>query len=337
MKERLAYLFSQYLKNASSEQELEEFLSHVKLAKYDQLVRDLIREVYNNIRETDPSITSYIDENGNLVLKTPDDMMLPDIYQPGPGRTRRWIIGVGSLLLVSAIAGILWWKGKAQVRGSHDQLAVQSLTKKITEASEQKFLLLPDSTQVWLNGNSYLQFPDEFLDKKREVFLSGEAWFDVKHAEEIPFIIHTGKITTTVMGTTFNIKAYPYQRTVMISVSRGKVKVSRDNDLVAILQKGQEIKISRVDSLVAEKNIDTTTIASWQRGYISYEDETMGDIIQDLEHLYNAEITVADHSLLDLRITTSFNRSIGKEQALKIICKLIDKRLNTRNGQYIIE
>lgn len=336
MKDKLAYLFWQYLKNTSTEEELEEFLSYVKQAEYDQPMRDLIREVYNNIHETDPSIVSYIDENGSLVLKT-SGSDLPDTYRPRRSSKRKWVLPTVSLLLLSTIIPFLWWKGKTMASGRHEQMAVQSKTRKITETSEQKFLLLSDSTQVWLNGDSYLEFPDEFTDKKREVYLSGEAWFDVKHAEEIPFIIHTGKITTTVMGTAFNIKAYPYLRTVVISVSRGKIRVSRGNDVVAILEKGQQVKVSNTDSLIREKNIDVGKIASWQQGYISYEDETMGEILRDLEHLYNARITVADQSLLDMRITTSFNKSIGKEEALKIICKLVDKQLSNRNGQYIIE
>jgi len=338
MKEKLAYLFWQYLKNTPTEEELEEFLSYVKQAEHDQTLRDLIREVYNNIHEADPSINSYIDRNGSLVLKTPESD-LPGSYRPGFPRKRNWVLPTitVAVLLISLIGSLLWWKEKATASERHGQMAVQSLTRKITEASEQKFLELPDSTEVWLNGDSYLEFPDQFTDKKREVYLSGEAWFDVKHAEEIPFIIHTGKITTTVMGTAFNIKAYPYLRTVVISVSRGKIRVSRGNKVIAILEKGQQVKVSDSDSLIREKNIDVGKIASWQQGYISYEDETMGEILRDLEHLYNTEITVADQSLLDMRITTSFNRSIGKEQALKIICKLVDKQLSNRNGRYIIE
>ncbi|HWK07327.1 MAG TPA: FecR domain-containing protein [Puia sp.] len=336
MKDKLAYLFERYLKNTSTEEELEEFLSYVKQAEHDQSLRDLIRDAYNNIQETDPAVASYIDGNGSLVLKT-SGADLPNTYRPQRSSKRKWLLPAGSLLLLLVIIPFLWWQGKNKAPGRHEQMAVQSLTRKITETSEQKFLLLPDSTQVWLNGDSYLEFPDEFTDKKREVYLSGEAWFDVKHAEEIPFIIHTGKITTTVMGTAFNIKAYPYLRTVVISVSRGKIRVSRGTEVVAVLEKGQQVKVSNTDSLIREKNIDVGKIASWQQGYISYEDETLGEILRDLEHLYNTGITVADQSLLNMRITTSFNRSVGKEEALKIICKLVDKQLSNRNGQYIIE
>jgi transmembrane sensor len=342
VKERLTYLFGQYVKNASSSDELEEFLSFVKKAEYDQTLRGLVQEVFNSIYASDPTITSYIDQSGSLVLTTPEFPQQDPAgsYYPGIGRKRKRKMLLGlltSVAVIAVIAGMLWWKEWSAAPGRREQLAVQTMTRKITESSEQKFLLLPDSTQVWLNGNSYLEFPDEFSDKKREVFLSGEAWFDVRHADEIPFIIHTGKITTTVLGTSFNIKAYPYLKTVMISVSKGKVRVSREDHIVAVLEKGQQVRVSNVDSMITQKNIDVGNIAFWQQGYVSYDDEKIGEIVQDLEHLNNVVITVTDQPLLDTRITTSFNRSIGVVQELKLICKLIDKQLTMRNGQYIIE
>ncbi|HMH24170.1 MAG TPA: FecR family protein [Puia sp.] len=327
----------QYLKNTSSEQELEEFLSHVKTAKYDQALRDMIREVYNDIYEADPTLVSYIDERGSLVLKSGILSLDPPPARPA-GNTKKLWSGL-VLLALALLAGTVWWNNQRDVHMiKTPQLAsIQSLTKKFTETSEHKFLVLSDSTQVWLNGNSSLEYPDDLSGKKREVYLAGEAWFDVKNAEEVPFIIHTGNITTTVLGTSFNIKAYPYLTTVMVSVSRGKVKVSRKDNVVAILEKGQQVKVSNVDSLVRQKNIDAGNIAFWQQGYVSYDDETIGEIVQDLEHLNNVVINVTDHSLLNTRITTSFNRSIGVDQELKLICKLIDKQLNKRNGQYTIE
>jgi ferric-dicitrate binding protein FerR (iron transport regulator) len=60
-----------------------------------------------------------------------------------------------------------------------------------------------------------LEFPDEFKGKTREVYLSGEAYFDVKHADKVPFIIHTGNVSTTVLGTAFNIKAYPVKKVLL--------------------------------------------------------------------------------------------------------------------------
>lgn len=361
MKERLEYIFLRYLKGTASESELEEFLSYAKKAKYDQALRDLIRGVYQDIRASDPGLVSYIDGSGQLLLTdpvwVPDDLPgahpsdlsgthlsnrpgthapdLPETSRPA-GKRRRAAWAFALVILLVGLA-MLFFRQKTV---SHREVAsTRSLTKKFTERAEYKFLLLPDSTQVWLNTNSSLEFPDEFSDKKREVFLVGEAYFDVRHAEELPFIIHTGKISTTVLGTAFNIKAYPYQQDVQVSVSKGKVRVSRDDMTVAILQKGQQVKVSQKDNdgTVRQKNIDTEQVSFWQKGGIAYEDETIGEIVQDLGQIYNVSILAKDPSLLNMKITTSFNRDIGIEQALRIICQLVDRRLEKEHGQYIIE
>jgi ferric-dicitrate binding protein FerR (iron transport regulator) len=239
-------------------------------------------------------------------------------------------------VLVLATAGIIWLRNKP-AQPVNAGTAARSLTKKITERSEYKYLLLPDSTQVWLNAGSSLEFPGHFNEQKREVFLSGEAYFDVKHADKIPFIIHTGKVSTTVLGTAFNIKAYPDRKSIIVSVSRGKVSVSRDDELIATLTKGQQVKLSSGDNHITEKNIALTEVAAWQQGNMVYEDERFEDIIADLERTYNVSIRVDNTSIRNLQVSTSFRREIGIEQALEVLCRLTDTELKQVTGEYIIQ
>ena len=128
------------------------------------------------------------------------------------------------------------------------------MKKTSTERAEYKYILLPDSTQVWLNAGSTLDYPEHFDETTREVTLTGEAYFDVKHAAEHPFIIHTGQIQTTVLGTAFNINAYTDRSNIQVSVSRGKVKVSRGDQLIATLVKGQEVKVSQTGDTGSAKS-----------------------------------------------------------------------------------
>ncbi|HEX4852337.1 MAG TPA: FecR domain-containing protein, partial [Puia sp.] len=201
---------------------------------------------------------------------------------------------------------------------------------------EYKYLLLPDSTQVWLNAESTLVFPNQFEQNKREVELSGEAYFDVRHAEKLPFIIHTGQISTTVLGTAFNIKAYPGRRNVMVSVSRGKVKVSRGNELLATLTKGQLLKVGSESKDLDKKNISEGEVAAWQQGNVVYDDEDFEDIMADLEQMYNVNIKISNEAIRNLKVSTSFKREIGIEQALQVLCKLTDTNLEESEGIFII-
>lgn len=339
MKERFEFLFHQYLESRASKEELEEFLLYVEKAKNDQDLRELIHQVYREIRDLEQAPISYIDEAGNLILNTSEASPAMAAGEGWPEeKRRRKIFSVPALILcLLLLGGTAWWLSIIKDKRGSLMTASRTLTKKFTERAEFKYLLLPDSTQVWLNANSSLEYPDDLQDKKREVFLIGEAYFDVRHAEERPFIIHTGKVVTTVLGTAFNIKAYPFSKNVQVTVSKGKVQVSRNEQMIAILQKGQQIRVGEADTAIRRRSIDAEKVNFWQKGMLSYDDESIGEIIQDLEQVYNLDIQVNDPSLLQTRITTSFDRNVGVTQALKIISRLVDRQVNYRNGSYVIE
>jgi len=332
MEERLQYLFRRYLDNSCSHQELEEFFSYIHAAEQDDLLRSLIKKAYDDTRQM-PSSLTYVNKSGNLVLT--EQEWLSAAALPAKSRKRRWTAAAVVTGLV--ITGALAWL-QYQPRHSATTIgAIAAVTKKTTERSEYKYVLLPDSTQVWLNASSSLEFPDHFDAAKREVSLSGEAYFDVRHADKIPFIIHTGKIATTVLGTAFNIKAYPDRENIIVSVSRGKVRVSYDNMPVATLIKGQQVKVSSRYNTAVERKIAPAAVAAWQQGNMSYEDEAFEDIIADLQRLYNVNIRIDNTPIRSLKVSTSFRREIGIEQALQVLCQLTDTVLKQEKGWYIIQ
>jgi len=333
MEERISYLFRQYLENKCSRQELEEFFSYIRAAGHDEELRNLIKNLYENTEQI-PSIQTYVNENGTLILTDKPGVQSGVSLLPGTRPRGRLAIAALILLLITA-APILWLVNRP---GRHHPAPVAAaLTKRTTERSEYKYLLLPDSTQVWLNASSTLEFPAHFGTDKREVTLSGEAYFDVRHSERGPFIIHTGKISTTVLGTSFNIKAYPDRQRVIVSVRTGKVRVSYNDVILSTLVKGQQVKVNSQLNSVEEKKIAPARVAEWQQGNMSYDDEAFQDIVADLERLYNVKIRIDNDTIRTLKITTSFRREIGIEQALQILCKLTDTMLRQSDGWYIIQ
>lgn len=318
--------------NNCSRQELEEFFSYIRASDTDEPLRSLIKKAYDDTRQS-PSPQTYVNESGNLILT--GEEWLSHAAPPPSTRKKKWatvLVVLACLVATGAIAWRLYHPGRSAASP-----AVAALTKKTTERSEYKYVLLPDSTQVWLNASSSLEFPDHFNAAKREVSLSGEAYFDVKHADKIPFIIHTGKVSTTVLGTALNIKAYPDRENIIVSVSRGKVRVSYDNNPVATLIRGQQVKVSSVYSTTVERKIAPAAVAAWQQGNMSYEDEAFEDIVADLQRLYNVNIRIDNTAIRSLKVSTSFRREIGIEQALQVLCQLTDTVLKQENGWYIIQ
>ena len=333
MLDRLRYLFGQYLDNKCSRKELEEFFSFVRQAEHDEAMRSLIREVYDSLRDHTATVTR-VDENGQLIMKEPDWLSKKPVIEPTPTKNRlRLALAVSSLVVIMTVIG--FWARSLSSR--KQEATVSSLTRKTTDRSESKFILLQDSTKVWLNAASSLEFPDQFNDQKREVYLTGEAYFDVRHADKIPFIIHTGTVSTTVLGTAFNIKAYPGQKSIVVSVSRGKVRISRHDQVITTLVKGQQAKIEDKGTGLVERAVPETSISAWQQGNMIYEEESFEEILRDLERIYNTRIDLQNNSIRELNVSTSFKKEIGVQQALQVLCKLTDTELRRAGGNYVIK
>ncbi|WP_290708129.1 FecR domain-containing protein, partial [Flavihumibacter sp. CACIAM 22H1] len=188
-----------------------------------------------------------------------------------------------------------------------------------------------------LNADSQLDFPEQFDKKKRVVYLKGEAYFDVRHADKTPFLIYTGDVTTEVLGTAFNIKAYPDMEKITVSVKRGKVKVNYADKQVAVLTKGKEVVIGNRNKEAKQKLVKAEFAAAWQEGNLVYDDYSVGDILADLERVYDVNIQVGEPALNELRVTTTLKRQYGVENALEILTRLTGTQFNTKNGSYIIK
>jgi transmembrane sensor len=332
MEERIKYLFRQYLNNTCTKKEFEEFFSYINEAAHNELIREMIKKAYEETGQSDSSLT-YVNESGRLVLTAPSWYEQPVASERPRNRNRKFV--ALTVCVVVLLAGFAWFNYRPAQKQQEAQKTL--LAKKVTGRSEDKYMLLPDSTQVWLNAESTLEYPQEFGADKREVFLTGEAYFDVKHADKQPFLIHSGKVTTRVLGTAFNIKAYPGREHVIVSVSRGKVQVNYDEKEVAMLTQGQQVKVSNLNKPVIQKKIAVNEAAPWQQGNLVYDDETIRDIVADLERIYDVTIRVQNEAVASERISTSFKRGPGIEHALQVLCNLTDTQLKLVNNMYVIQ
>lgn len=311
MEERIKYLLRKYLDNDCTKEEFEEIFLQLQQVDRDILIGNSIEEAYRQELKAPVAIKHY-----------------------------KAFIAVAAAILILIIAGASWLMRSPDEPASADAAVIRpkESVRRATERSEYKYLLLPDSTQVWLNAESTLEFPQTFAGKKRrEVVLKGEAYFDVKHADKMPFLIYTGKVSTEVLGTAFNIKAYPDMEKITVSVKRGKVKVNYNDHQVALLIHGQQVSIGQRQESVKEKQIREEESSAWHEGNLVYDDYLVSDIIADLARIYDVKIDLSAKEVGDMRVSTSFRREHGIESALDIICRLTDSHLLMENGVYKIK
>ena len=333
MPDRIEILFSKFIGGDCSEQEYHELMDLLRENQHEEKVRGLLQQVYQSTARSLKSVT-YVDDKGQL-QRAAAETEAPVV----PITRRRYWKVAKAAVLTGVIVAAGWWlylnQYKVSAPGKNAPVATVMPVKSATQRGEMKYLLLPDSTQVWLNVASTIEFPETFSNI-REVTLHGEAFFDVKHAAEHPFLIHTGNVTTKVLGTAFNIKAYPGQPDVVVSVKRGKVEVRKNDQVVATLTMGQEVAVKAAVQQSAVGVLKLNNVAAWTRGELSYSSRTLGDVLQDLERNYNVSIEITDSSLAAEIITTSFRRDIGVEEALDILCQLTNATLRNEAGKYRI-
>jgi len=299
------------------------------LRNNDLPLKRMVKNIYDDIRKNHPSFT-YVDEEGRLVLTEPEEPNILSSNTIVTSKAKRKLLVV---VVLSCMIGLfsLGWLIKKNL--SDDGYIVPPisgvLTKKFSNRAEQQLFMLSDSSKIWLNSASSLEFPDHFDDDKREAILSGEGFFTVHNSQPSPFLIYVGNIIITApAGTSLNVKAYQDEQYIKVAVNDGKVIVKRNNHLLPTIEQGRIMIINKSDGTIAQKKIPLYSIAAWQQGNMIYEKEKLIDVLADFKRVYNVDILLSDAGLENREMTFSFKRDIGVKEALALICRLTDSELD---------
>ena len=180
-------------------------------------------------------------------------------------------------------------------------------------------VFLPDSTKVVLNSGSHLIYPDRF-DKVRQVFAGGETYFDVAKDVDRPFIVETSDMTVRVHGTSFNIRAYPEEKsseTMLLSGSISlRAKVGSFGEEIS-MKPGQKVTIGKNEIMVSE--FDLSDYKDWTDSDMVFNNETMEDIVKELERIYNVKISIKERTLSERRLFVAYAHGMSLDDMLKAL------------------
>lgn len=163
-------------------------------------------------------------------------------------------------------------------------------------------MLLPDGTHIFLNSGSEIKYSVDGKDGMREIFLNGEAWFQVAKMKHKPFLVHTSAYDVKVLGTTFNIKAYDDSKEVVTTLEEGMIQVlSSDKDKPVediVLTPGQQLSY-HVDSRETEiHNVNIKWFTSWKDNKLVFINMSLKDLMVLFERKYGVDIEIIDQSIL---------------------------------------
>lgn len=202
----------------------------------------------------------------------------------------------------------------------------------VTADAQRLQVNLPDGTVVWLNADTKLRTPGEFDGDMREVFLEGEAFFDVTHDPHKPFIIRAGQVTTTVLGTSFNVRNYTGEFPE-VAVVTGKVSVHAANAEV-ILSRGERALVSQT-TIGKDMFGDFDRYEAWKDGKLVFEDRTVSEVVLAVSRYYGIGIKLKDPELATCRISTTLD-SMPEQEAINLLCLILKGESEKKGSTYWI-
>jgi len=317
---RLKALLQKYLDNACSRQELKEFWQLMSELSEEDRIGPELRDLWDAgekktdpARVTDPAGATDPDKLfGRLQQKMAEQEI--DYSKILAGRPRRLVQFAVAASLLGCIL-LSWWLIVGRSRPPAPAPAYQWAAGR---SAGHQVINLPDGTVVTLNHDSKLNYPASFNGKTREVYLDGEAFFNVKEDAGKVFLVHTGSLVTKVLGTSFNIKAYGGDENIAVTVTTGKVQVQRSDGKrpLGILLPGDQLLVGKhTDSVllnVVLVKVDLQKVLDWKEEDLLFDNSTFDEAAVLIGNHYGVELRFKNEAIRNCRFTGNFNNdSLG--------------------------
>ncbi len=204
-----------------------------------------------------------------------------------------------------------------------------------TNTKNKRRITLPDNTVVWINSKSKLKYPPEFEGKLREVWLEGEAYFEVSHNPDKQFIVHTLDFDINVFGTSFNVSAYNDHSNKSYTLTEGSIKLTSNTDIAfneLYLTPGQQVNYN--SGKIEIKEVNPSLEAAWREGKFYFREKSFSEICHQLEIAFDVTIRIDGDDLKKSTYTGDFIRNESLEEILSIMSS--DERMEYKmNGKII--
>lgn len=284
-----------------------EIILHLPTRRY-RITGNEIEEISRKLEE---SITAYEDSStpsktATIPLNARVVSQNNRMYRPSKNY-RGWLAIAATVTLVAAVAYyFLTFQNTVPPANSVQKV---ELTTRENPKGMKSSLVLSDGSRVVLNAGSKISFPHPLGETYREVHLEGEAFFDVKKDPSRPFRVFTGGMVTTVLGTSFNVKAYPQDGEVKVALATGRVIIDNLDKVVGtqVLRPGEELVYVKAKDTFHKTTFDAKEVLSWKDNILFFKNADEPTVISRLENWYGVDIRVVNKSAKRWSINAEFD------------------------------
>ena len=196
-------------------------------------------------------------------------------------------------------------------------------------------LTLSDGTRVWLNSETSIQYPVAFGAKERRVFVQGEAYFEVAKDAKKPFTVHFMSSSVTVLGTSFNIRAYPEEKRSQTTLAEGSVRIYSPGSSM-LLKPGEQAEVSALSGEMVKQEVEVKNFTSWKDGRFVFEQQPLEDIMRTLERWYDIRVIFKDEGAKRISLSGNMKRYGDFSQVMKMLQMTGDVRFELHGNDVYI-
>ncbi len=196
-------------------------------------------------------------------------------------------------------------------------------------------LTLSDGTRVWLNSETSIQYPVVFGTKERRVFIQGEAYFEVAKDAKKPFTVQFMSSSVTVLGTSFNIRAYPEEKQSQTTLAEGSVRIYSPGSSM-LLKPGEQAEVKALSGEMVKKEVEIKTYTSWKDGRFVFEQEPLENIMRTLERWYDIRVIFRDEGAKRISLSGNLKRYGDFSQVMNMLQMTGDVRFELHGNDVYI-
>lgn len=345
---RLWYLVSVKLSGEASEEEISELNSLLKIYPEVGLKVDMIEKAWKKKAHIEVDLDSSFNKHLQRLSNHLSEPALQYDAEPSEealaapkARVRplyKKLIGAAVVATSIMIAFFLF-------NSTSNKAAFASQNSVSTKMGSKSKIQLPDGTQVWLNADSKITYDENFNGSLREVNLIGEAYFDVVKDKERPFIIHTNTIDIKVLGTAFNVRSYPNDKATETALIHGSVEITlkESPDKKFVLKPHEKLVVQNTEATISkaeykktldpiapvitwapvralDKRDSLTYETSWVRNYLSFDEESLEQVVKKIERWYDVKVIVEDELIKNSSSTYS---AVFEDEDLAVVMEAL--------------
>lgn len=337
-----ALLLKKLKENTCSDEELYEIYRWLSAAEKEEEVSAFIHHSWqqstngNGSEEDVVSIAKMKEEvwkqisNGHETTKGVPDHDQVDII---PEKARLGWVKWAAVVALLLCAGVVLWQ--LNFVENEDTSTLVTFVEKSNPRGQKSTIFLHDGSKVILNSSSSIRYASDFGEGNRDIELSGEAFFEVAKNPQLPFRVMSKDVTTTALGTSFNVSSFPEKNNVQVSLLTGKTLVEVSGQSVSksrILQPGQFVSYNRKKGKFDMGEFQEMEVVAWKEGVLYFKDQRFKQVIDILEEWYDVDITI-DYGNKNIAEYGGINGEF-RNQSLENVLKVMK---HSKNFDYILD